>query len=66
MTAQILNIRYYQNKRDMEKLYAEFAQDCSLATSIALIPHDRAMYESSLGYVDTSPCEYVAPEQDGA
>lgn len=66
MTDNVVQFRDFQNKRDMERLYAEFEKDCSLATSIALIPHDRALYESSLGYVDTSPCEYVAPDQDGA
>ena len=48
MTAKIYQIRDFQNKCDIERLYAEFAHDCSLAASIAPIPHDREMYESSL------------------
>jgi len=58
MTATIIQIRDFQNRKDIERLYAEFAQDCSLATSIALIPHDRE--------VDTAPSEYCAPDQDSA
>ena len=62
----VVQLRDYQNRRDIERLYAEFAQDCSLATSIALIPHDKAVYESSIGYVDTAPSEYCAPVSDPA
>lgn len=58
MTAKVIQIRDYQNRKDIERLYAEFAADCSLATSIALIPHDRE--------VDTAPSEYCAPDQDSA
>jgi len=54
MTAKVIQIRDFQNKRDMERLYAEFSKDCSLATSIALIPHDRE--------IDTAPSEITVSD----
>lgn len=76
MTGNVVQFRDYQNLKDIERLYAEFAQDCSLATSIALIPHDRetavllaeqddfrARYRAAH---DTAPSEYCAPVSDPA
>jgi len=58
MTAQIIEIRDYQQRRDLERMYNESGNDCAIAASIALIPHDRE--------IDTAPSEYCAPDQDSA
>jgi hypothetical protein len=62
MTAQIFNMRDYQSKpdkRDLEKQALEILNQ-------ALMGNDAVIYESSLGWIDTAPSEYVAPDKDSA
>ena len=58
MTAQIIEIRDYQQRRDLERMYNESGNDCAIAASIALIPHDRE--------IDTSPSEMNCDSGDCA
>lgn len=62
MTATIIQLRDFQNPKDLERLYAEttLEQQAIEITNIALIgnPHENAIYESSSGY--------IAPEKDPA
>jgi hypothetical protein len=57
MTAQILQIRDYQSKRELEHLKAQEAKAVDYL-NLALNAHDRALYESSVGY--------ISPESDPA
>jgi len=75
MTAQIIEIRDYQRRRDLERLYNESGNDCAIAASIALIsseplgkPFEDVLFSNleQMYITDTSPCEYVAPDQDSA
>jgi hypothetical protein len=59
LTATIIQIRDFQNKRDMERMYSDFANQVATEISnVAIIPHDRV--------IDTAPSEYCAPDQDSA
>ena len=49
MSAEIFNIRDYQNKRDIQRLY-----DQVVAELLAITPPEVTIYESSLGFIDPS------------
>lgn len=52
MSAEIIQIRDYQNKREIQRLYAEV-----MAELVQIAPStDVTIYESSLGFID--------PEED--
>ena len=57
MTAEIIQIRDYQNKRDIQRLYEE------VITELLAIapPAEVTIYESSLGFIDPADSD-VKPE----
>lgn len=59
MTATILQFRDYQQPKDLERMYSEFANQVAVEiANVALIPHDRE--------TDTSPCEMSQDSGDCA
>lgn len=59
MTAKVIQIRDYQNRKEAERMYSEFANQVAVEiANVAIIPHDRE--------IDTAPSEYCAPDQDSA
>jgi hypothetical protein len=55
MPADIIQIRDYQNKRDLERMAVEVMNQCFPS------------YPGGIDdLIDTAPCEYVAPEKDPA
>lgn len=80
MTDNVVQFRDFQNKRDLERLYAEAGNDCAIAASLALIENPIVAVGGSVSSfggltgaliphdreVDTAPSEYCAPDQDSA
>lgn len=58
MSADIIQLRDYQNPRDLARMYGETLEQQAVSILHSLTPHDTAIYESSLGF--------IAPESDPA
>lgn len=60
MTDNVVQFRDFQNKRDFERMYAEAGNDCPIASSVALIPHDREIAGVSPVYLKGLTNEEIA------
>ena len=68
---EVIQFRDYQNPKDLARMYSEatLEQQAVQIMNVALIGPggiDDLVYETSLGFVDTAPSEYVAPSDDCA
>lgn len=69
MSADIIQFRDYQSKKDLARMYSEPTTLELMAVDVfayAMTGAPEVVYESSLGYVDTAPSEYCAPMDDPA
>lgn len=73
--ANVVQFRDYQNRRDIERLYAEAGNNCAIAASVALIsseplgkPFEDVLFNNleQLYLTDTSPSEMNCDSGDCA
>ena len=61
----VVQFRDWQQPKDLARMYGE-GQEIIKVALIGPGGIDDLVYETSLGFVDTTPSEYVAPSDDSA
>lgn len=68
VTAQIIQLRDYQQPKDLARMYSEqtLEQQAIEIMTIALMGDPVPVGSEPTIFIDTAPSEYTAPDQDSA